>query len=445
MSKALMPQHIIGERGVVEFARYCNRHIPYIIFRETTKSDFGIDGEVELVVKNAEGQLQPTGELIKVQLKSTNSAHSYMGRETDDSFEFHARQDDMEYWLAHENKVLLVVYDARTDVLYCKQITSIDAGTARKKYPILFDKVANRLEIDQNDFLTRFSASVRTRVNFDASEMLTSNLFKLQPAPKSLYSHRANYTSKKEVYDLLKQDEVPPFHVENGIVYTFQDIDLPAWSLFKEKVVEEALTTYNRHQYMRGPLLRKIAVQLLNVHIKDFMWDNKLRYNKDYKRFYFPKPREGDKLVVQYTTRNGQPETRTVVANYTYGKYSFYRHFAFEYDWLFDEQEIYLVLQPKYLFTSDGTKTLPPDRITKLTNYLTAREFNSTFLNHIHFIQSYLFKNHNSLTVSRKPDPEIVFWPYSRFKAGFSIPEDSKAVAKAATVLAPIPEQLKLL
>jgi hypothetical protein len=55
-----MPQHIIGERGVVEFARYCNRHTPYIIFRETTKSDFGIDGEVELVVKNADGQLQPT-------------------------------------------------------------------------------------------------------------------------------------------------------------------------------------------------------------------------------------------------------------------------------------------------------------------------------------------------------------------------------------------------
>jgi len=368
-----MPQHIIGERGVVEFARYCNRHIPYIIFRETTKSDFGIDGEVELVVKNAEGQLQPTGELIKVQLKSTNSAHSYMGRETDESFEFNARQDDVEYWLAHENKVLLVVYDARTDILYCRQVTSVDVGTVKKKYPILFDKVANRLDLSQNDFLTRFSSSVRTRVNFDASEMLTSNLFKLQPAPSFLYSYRAKYTNKKEIYDLLQQDEVPPFHIEKGIIYTFHDIDHPAWNKFKNAVIEEALTTYTRHQYFRGPQLRKTAVQLLNIHIKQFMWDRKLRYNRDYKRFYFAKPREGDKQSIQYTTRNGQQETRTVVANYTYGKQSFYRHFAFEYNWLFDEQEVYLVLQPQYLFTTDGTQMLSPDRITKLTNYLTAR------------------------------------------------------------------------
>jgi hypothetical protein len=192
MSKTLMPQHIIGERGVVEFARYCNRHTPYIIFRETTKSDFGIDGEVELVVKNADGQLQPTGELIKVQLKSNNSAHSYIHRETADTFEFHAREDDLEYWLAHENKVLLVVFDARIDVLYCRQITNVDTGIAKKKYPIVFDKVANRLEIGQNDFLTRFSASIRTRINFDTSELLTSNIFKLHPSPGFLDSLQGN-------------------------------------------------------------------------------------------------------------------------------------------------------------------------------------------------------------------------------------------------------------
>jgi hypothetical protein len=209
-------------------------------------------------------------------------------------------------------------------------------------------------------------------------------------------------------------------------------------------VTDGELETYTRHQYFKEPL-RNTAVRLLNLHIKQFLWTREIRYNKDYNRFYFSKPKQGDKLTIEYTTRKDQLETRTVVASYTYAKQSFYRHFAFEYSWLFDNQEVYLVLIPKYLFTTDGFKTLPPDRITKLTNYLTAREFNSTILNHIHFIQSYLFKTHYSLSISRKPEPEIGLWPYTRLKAGFSIPEDAKSVEKAAASLSPIPQQLKLL
>jgi hypothetical protein len=52
MGKIVRNTHISGEAGVIKFAEFCNRHKPYIFFREVLKSDFGIDGEIELTRTN---------------------------------------------------------------------------------------------------------------------------------------------------------------------------------------------------------------------------------------------------------------------------------------------------------------------------------------------------------------------------------------------------------
>ena len=61
MSKIITPQHITGEKGVVKFASFCVQHSPYLIFREETKNDFGIDGEVELTTINIDNKIEATG------------------------------------------------------------------------------------------------------------------------------------------------------------------------------------------------------------------------------------------------------------------------------------------------------------------------------------------------------------------------------------------------
>jgi hypothetical protein len=83
---------------------------------------------------------------------------------------------------------------------------------------------------------------------------------------------------------------------------------------------------------------------------------------------------------------------REVVTNYNYyEKPSFFRHFAFEINYFFDDQALLLAITPKYLFTSDR-KTVLGDRkkITQYTNFLTSKEFNQQVLNHIYFIVQYL-------------------------------------------------------
>ncbi|OJW74270.1 DUF4365 domain-containing protein [Spirosoma sp. 48-14] len=76
MSKTVLSSHIIGERGVNAFADYCNRHQPYIIWREETKNDFGVDGEVELTEITIDGKTKPTSQILKVQVKSTQHDNS---------------------------------------------------------------------------------------------------------------------------------------------------------------------------------------------------------------------------------------------------------------------------------------------------------------------------------------------------------------------------------
>jgi len=58
------------------FADYCNRHQPYIIWREETKNDFGVDGEVELTEITIDGKTKPTSQILKVQVKSTQHDNS---------------------------------------------------------------------------------------------------------------------------------------------------------------------------------------------------------------------------------------------------------------------------------------------------------------------------------------------------------------------------------
>src|SRR5690349_6191761 len=129
MGKQIRNTHISGEAGVIKFAEYCNRHQPYILFREVLKSDFGIDGEIELTRVNEDRKIEPLGEIMKVQIKTTGSDSSYIRNEKETTFEFYPRKDDVEYWEKYKKngiEVLLIIYDLRNDALYCKKVIDAD-------------------------------------------------------------------------------------------------------------------------------------------------------------------------------------------------------------------------------------------------------------------------------------------------------------------------------
>lgn len=70
------------------------------IFREITKDDFGLDGEIEVVAPKPDGEgYETTGGIIKVQAKS---GESYVKQDGPDSFITPIDKSDLEGWYRSE-------------------------------------------------------------------------------------------------------------------------------------------------------------------------------------------------------------------------------------------------------------------------------------------------------------------------------------------------------
>jgi hypothetical protein len=137
-----------------------------------------------------------------------------------------------------------------------------------------------------------------------------------------------------------------------------------------------------------------------------------------------------EEFVVTVTTRKRRFETqKKVVKKYNYGKYTFYRHLAIEFNYEFQDESIFLILTPKYLFTEDGKKTLEPKLITRFTNYLTAREYNNHFCDWLHFWWCYFTKDGNEWVLFEYAAQDnkatrITLNPYFEIEVGFGIALD---------------------
>lgn len=456
MGKTVKDTHITGEFGVIHFSEYCNRHKPYIIFREVLKSDFGIDGEIELTRTNEDNKIEPTGEILKVQIKTAGTNNSYIKNEGPRRFEFHPRKEDLDYWGKYKNngfEVLLVVVDKRTNNMYCKKVFDTDifiaknsllkTGKKRNINPIVFDKEENLLKIGESNFVKKYSTLFTQRINFDTTETLIGNFLKFKSLPKQLIKYPSKYNNKKDIYEYITQDEAPFFIVKGGDVYTIEELGIE-YSSFKSKILEsDNKQIISFKDIIEDKILRNYFTELLNEFLKYFLGRKQLNYDKKYGRFYFRLPKEMETFVVETTTRKrGQFSQKTVVKKYEYGKVIFYRHIAVEFRYHYIEGDLFLSLIPKYYFTQDGRKVLGPDLITKFTNYLTAREFNNHYCDWLHFWWSYLTNDKEGLIIYEHPKyktltkiqspsfynkyPRIVLSNFLTFRVPFGIPLDVK-------------------
>lgn len=459
MSKTVRDTHITGENGVLTFAKYCNQHKPYIFFREVLKNDFGIDAEIELTRTNEDKKIEPTGEIIKVQIKSVNSDKSYIKNERESQFEFIPRKDDIDYWEKYTKngiEVILVIYDQRKDALYCKKVFDHDIfianrlvtkGKKRNINPITFNKKDNILEFGVHDFATKYSTLFKSKVNFDTNETLLTNFLKLKEIPKQLIKYSSLYKNKKAVFELIENHEAPYFVLKDNFVYTFSELGVE-YNTFKAKILapdtKESITL---NEVLSDTVLRNYYAELLNEHLRDFLRRKNLLFNRQHKRFYFRLPKEHNSLNVEVTTRKrGQVSSKVVIKKYEYANGIFFRHLAVEFKFRYIANEIYLIINPKYYFTSDGWNLLEPDKITKLTNFLTSREFNNHYCDSLHFWWTYLSGGKDDLVIYMHPsynnittvqsknfynkNPKIIASYFKSFTAAFGISNDVKPRSK---------------
>jgi hypothetical protein len=427
MAKTIKPSHIVGERGTNAFANYCNRHTPYLIWRPETHNDFGIDGEVEITATTADGKLEATGEILKVQVKSTEQANSYIRQETAEGFSFQASRDDLEYWNRHSLAVILVIYDSRTDSLYAKKVTEEDSLLTTKSHSIRFSKTGHLLKIGGDQFVMTYSSVFKGRVNFDVQESLVVNLFRFSRLPKYIYHFETALKDKKDIFTQFEREQRPLFVLWKDEIYSFiKPEDYPGFCKFSKSAPDKVAKSTLFKDFLLNKQTELTARSLLNLYFKEYAYSRGLNFNKDKHRFYFRLPKGESSLVVRYKSRSGRLMPRTVVVSKTYPNgLSFVRHFAFETHFYLLDEELYLQIAPKYFFTSDGIAPLDnPKLVTKLTNFLTAKDFSHQILNHIHFIFTHLANGRHSIGLSEYPGAQLEVERYASLSSSFGIALD---------------------
>jgi hypothetical protein len=428
MAKFISKSQLIGEKGVAAFHKYCASQNPQILFREKTKHDFGIDAEIELVRKTSEGKFEVTGEILAVQIKSSESDSGYIKKETDTVIEIAVRKEDLEYWNRYKNAVLFVFYDGRNDQLFCRKINHEDNTFISKglNQSIVLSKIDDKLIAGDDNILNRYSKEFKERVNYSSREYINTNLYQYKKLPKLMYRYNLppTITNKEKFYGLFQEKTSLKVVIYNNIVYSFENLII----IDELKGVVNSINSGSMlpiSNIRADKDLQNHYIELLNLYLKDFSYQKGLVYSKEYRRYYFHKPKESNtkSILVKHESRNNT-KPKKVVEYYEYGKDKFFRHSAVEFQHLFIDGYLYLSILPKYLFTKDGKETLEPKLITKYTNYLTMREFNKQVLGNIRFIFRHLSDGNIEIIVYANNNFEIAIGTSYTPQVNFGIPLD---------------------
>lgn len=431
MPKFIGKGTVTEHKGLAKLKTFCANNSPFLVCRDETITDVGIDGEIEISLTNEDGKIEATGERIKFQLKSTESDNSYIQEESECEFKFYASKDDVEYWAKHKQDVLLIIYDVRKDKLYGRKITKNDFQSQKQtkiKYPIFFRKEECLLETSNFDFHKKYSTSIKQRLSFDLQEPAMTNLFRVRKFPRNLYTYESNFRNKEAIFKAIPEDStVPEFVIYNQIAYTFVEPKNQSDCFKKQIVKTETEKIIQFRNVAFDKTMRNHFVELIRIYLKKYLGNKGIYLNKDYNRFYFAiKKEEAVRSIFAKTRKQGRKSPKEVVKFYTYGKYQFYRHSAFEIDFIHAES-MYMCITPTYFITTDGKTPSDGKLASKFIIPQKSREFNPNVANNVHTIFSYLAnENGDGITVYNNDGLAIEFSSYIPQKLPFSISTDDK-------------------
>lgn len=357
------------------------------IFREITKDDFGIDGEIEIVVPKADGKgLETTGEFIKVQAKS---GESYIKQDRENSFSTPVEKNDLENWYHSTTEVIFVVYHPKDDKLYWKNIKAYVNSTPNVFQPplrIVFDKSADEFTAQSHRQLCDVAKVSTPRVSFQEKERLFSNLLPIKKLPKIITKAPTEW---KTYTDLRREfaDFVPPFCIIPPDLYTLADLRNEN-CILRNYCDAKQVKDVSSDKWVADPLRFNDYIfllnQLLGIHLKACA----LRYSHQFKRNYFPRQNK-EKLEFKkdwYNVRTGRKAPPRILAKYyEYGFDRFWRHLAANLSFKIIEDEWYLQIIPKYLYTVDGEIPFDNTKVGPYTTSIKAKERNIHVLNHVLF------------------------------------------------------------
>lgn len=426
MPKTVLPSKFQEWKGLDRINQVV--HEMNCIFRELSKDDFGVDGEIEIVTPKADGKgYQTTGGIVKVQAKA---GKSYVVSDSKDEFSMPAQKADLQYWYNATFPILLIVYHPKDDKLYWKEVKSYvksTPGVFKSPLRVRFNKKTDEFTTKSYERICEAARVSPPRVSRQQRERLYSNLLLIKRLLKTISYAPTRFQNFQDIRNKM-EGTGSPFTVIDGVLYTLDDLrndKCPMRRYCDTKKVDDI----SSEAWSQDEIRRRDFVFLLNQLFGSHLYHCGLKYNKHFKREYFPRQDEiGLEFRLSwYNVRTGRAApARIVVKYYEYGRDRFWRHTAASLSFRNIANSWFLQIVPKYFFTTDGEAPCPAELVGPYTTRLKASEYNYAVLNHVLFWADVLSQRNPVIKVKLhhgKILMEIEKEPLSGI-SGFAIPKD---------------------
>jgi hypothetical protein len=360
MTSKTVPNSIfIGNEGAYLVPQIVNEM--RFLWTPSAQFELGIDGTIEIVdPKTSQG----TGNIIKVQIKTTSNPWA---EETDDSFAFVVRQQDLDYWLTGNTPVIIICCKAGTKEVFWVPIKQyFEKLERRHERKIRFSKSRDRFTPECREALINLAVPRDSGLYISPipkEETLYSNLLPVLFFPETVFHASTDCKDDKEAGALLRElvDDPPAEWIVTGNrFFSFHDLSQAPWSEVCDSGDIEPMPTV-KWAYAEDGAERRNFVRLLNRCLSQKFKGERIWFNKRRKCYYFGTDGTAEepeaRVVKEVSISRAVPKTvvRPYMSKTKLGRIAYWRHLAIEPQFLLFGDQWYLQITPTYFFTFDGT------------------------------------------------------------------------------------------
>jgi hypothetical protein len=348
---------ITGQLGVNLIERTVLR-MKYLWHPSNSELDVGIDGVIE-VCDPATGEA--TNCIVQVQSKSL----SQFTAETDSQFEFLCDQRDLDYWLAGNTPVILVITRRDSEEAYWVPVKSyFDTPEKRKTRRFFIDKSACRFNESCAGALRDLAVPRDAGLYFAPApqeETLISNLLPVTELPEHLYLAHTSFRTAGQVWYHARSAGLRitgEWVLKHKQILSVHNLREEPWSQLCDPGTAER---FDADEWIRStePQQKNEFLQLLYHCLRELLGPHDVVYNKSLDLFYFKANSALSPRRLSYPSLKNLTD-KTVFGPYESktkaGRIAYYRHSAFRGAFRRFDDVWYLEVTPTYFFSSDGRR-----------------------------------------------------------------------------------------
>lgn len=353
--KRIDQRKITGQLGINLIERIVLR-MKYLWHPSNSELDVGIDGVIE-ICDPATGEASNC--IVQVQSRSLGEFTA----ETDTQFEYACGQRDLDYWLAGNTPVILVISRRATEEAYWISVKDyFQTPERRASRRVIFNKQANRFDDTCAKALRELAVPRDAGLYFapvPRKESLVSNLLRVTKLPADIFIAKTPFRAAGQVWFHARSNGLRiggEWVLKSKEILSAHNLREYPWTQLCDPGTAER---FDPEDWARAddPEKQSEFLELLHHCLRNMLAPHDVVYDKRLDIFYFKATRNLAPRRLSYPSLK-QLADKTVFGPYesktTEGRIAYYRHSAFRGAFRRLDDSWYLEVTPTYYFSSDG-------------------------------------------------------------------------------------------